>query len=160
MVDSRDLGQRLEDLADRTRDELLQASRQFADGIMKRSGRLISPSSQESNSAVEEAFNFAERVLKAQLRLLSDLGKTLSEESGRAVESGRKALAATANKAPAKKQPAAKKAPAKKQAAAKKAPAKKAPAKKQAAAKKAPAKRKAAAKKAPAKRTAKKASTA
>jgi len=95
---------------------------------MQRSGRLISPSSQESNSVVEEAINFAQRVLKAQLKLLSDLSKTLSEESGRAVETGRKALAATTKKAPAKKA-AAKKAPAKK-AAAKKAPAKRAPAKK------------------------------
>ena len=137
MVESRDLGQQLEDLADRTRDQLLQASRQFADGIMKRSGRLIGSSSQESNSVVEEAFSFAERVIKAQLRLLSDLVKTLSDESGHAVESGRKALAATAKKAPVKKRAVAKKAPAKK----------------------APAKKRAAAKKAPAKRTVKKAST-
>ena len=119
MVESRDLGQRLEDLADRTREDLLQASRQFADGIMKRSGRLISPSSQETNSAVVEAFNFAERVLKAQFRMLGELAKDLAEESGRGIESGRKALAATARKAPAKKAAA-------KKAAAKKAPAKRA----------------------------------
>lgn len=147
MARSGDLRQRIEHLAERTQDELLDASRQFADGITRETGRLVPPISQDVQRVVDHAFDFAERVLKGQRKMVSDLVKTVNEESGRAAGRGRRVVGGISKKAPAKK------------AAAKKAPAKKVPAAKKAAATRVQTKRVAGAKSAPRKRVATKAVT-
>jgi len=92
---------------------------------------------------VDEVFDVAQRVLKSQRAMVSDVMRAVNEQAERAAEAGRQATGRTrgmtsARKAVAKKAPA-RKASARK-AVAKKAPARKAPARK-AVAKKAPARK-------------------
>jgi hypothetical protein len=148
MAQSRELPDRIERLVQRTQDELLEASRQFADGLTKETGKLVPPLSKDIERVVDHAFTFAERVLKGQRNMVTDLVKTLGEESRRAAQAGQQAAGRIAKRAPAKRT-AAKKAPAKRTAV-KKAPAKRTAVKK-AAVKRSPVK-KAAVKKAAAKR--------
>lgn len=139
MARSGDLRQRVEHLAERTQGELLDASRQFADGITRETGRLVPPISHDVQRAVDHAFDFAERVLKGQRKMVNDLVKTLDEESRRAAGRGRRAVGGASKRAPAKKAPA-RKAAAKKVPAAKKAAATRVPTKRVAGAKAAPRK--------------------
>jgi hypothetical protein len=133
MAEPTDLRAQIERLVERTQDELLEASRQLADAITKETGRFVPPAADDIEKLIDDVFDFAERVVKGQRRLVGDVVRTFNEQTDRAAEAGKKATGrvvkkATAKKTAAKKAPA-KKAPAKK-AAAKKAPAKKAPAKK------------------------------
>ena len=73
---------------------------------------------------LDDVFDFTERVVKGQRKMMSEVVKSINEQSRRAAEVGRKATSPRAKRAPAKKA-SAKRAPAKK-AAAKRAPAKKA----------------------------------
>jgi phosphate uptake regulator len=120
MAQSRDLRQQIEQLVERAQDEVLDASRQLATGITKRSERVIPPFSHDIERVVDEVFDFAERVMKGQRKMVNDMVKTINEQSRRAAEAGRTATAPRARKAPAKRTPAKK--------AAKRTPAKKRPA--------------------------------
>ncbi|MGP8060915.1 MAG: hypothetical protein ACLP9C_14915 [Acidimicrobiales bacterium] len=132
MAESNDLRRHIDHMVERAERELLDASRQLAQGITKGSQRVVPPVSQDLERVVDDAFDFAERVLKGQRKMVNDMVKAINDERRRAAEAGRKATARAAKRFPAKKRAgakkAAKKAPAKKKAVAKKAPAKKAPA--------------------------------
>ena len=96
---------------------------------------------------VDDVFDVAERVLKSQRKMVSDVMKAVNEQTERAAEAGRDATRRTRRRVGAAKKAARKRAPARKatarKTAAKKTAAKKAPARK-APAKKAPAKKAAA----------------
>jgi hypothetical protein len=76
---------------------------------------------------VDDVFDFAERVVKSQRRMVNDVVKAINEQADRAADAGRTAARRITKRAPAKKT-AARRAPAKKSAA-KRAPAKKTAAK-------------------------------
>jgi hypothetical protein len=129
MDQSRDLEQRIDRLVERAQSEIFGASRRLAAGVTKETERIVPPFSQDIERVVDEVFDFAERVMKGQRKMVSDMVKTIDEQSRRTVRTGKSAAARAVKKAPVKRSGSAKKAPAKK-ATAKKAPAKKAPAKK------------------------------
>ncbi len=129
MTESRDVRRHIEQLIERAQDELLDASRQLADGISKGGDRVVPPLSHDLERLVDEVFDFTERVIKGQRKLVSDVLRAINEQSRRAAEVGRETTARVAKRAPAKKSAAAKRAPAKR-APAKKSATKRAPAKK------------------------------
>jgi hypothetical protein len=148
---------RVEELVARVQEEILESSRRLAEAFSREVERSVPATGDDITKLIDEAFDFAQRVIESQRRMVNEVlanlddaldrgPAQLQEAAERATAPARKAIAtqakavkkATAKKAPAKKA-AAKKAAAKKPAA-KKAPAKKAPAKK-AVAKKAPAKK-------------------
>ena len=144
-MEADELREQVEELVARSQKAIVDASRRLADGITAQADRRVPTAGEDLSRLVDEAFDFAQRVIEEQRKMLAEVLKTVSEALGDAADSAATTAKKVAKKAPAKKAPAkkapAKKAPAKK-AAAKKAPAKKAPAKK-AAAKKAPAKKQA-----------------
>jgi ribosomal protein L17 len=147
MAEAKDVRVHIEHLIERAQDEILDASRQLADGISKETDRFVPPISQDVEGLVDDVFDFAERVMKGQRAMVRELVKTINEQSRRAAEVGREATGRI-KKAPAKRKAVARKGAVAKRGAVKKAPAKKAAPKKKAvakrgAAKKAPAKKRA-----------------
>ena len=67
---------------------------------------------------VDEVFDFAERVMKGQRKMVSDMVKTIDQQSRRTVRTGQGAAARAVKKAPAKRSAPAKKASGKKRSAA------------------------------------------
>ncbi|MGD0393935.1 MAG: hypothetical protein ABSC41_14995 [Acidimicrobiales bacterium] len=126
MTESRDARRHIEQLIERAQDELLDASRQLADGISKGGERVVPPLSHDLERLVDEVFDFTERVIKGQRKMVGDIVRAINEQSRRAAEVGRETTARVAKRAPAKKPTAARRARAKKATAAKRVPAKKA----------------------------------
>jgi len=135
MAEPRDTRIRIERAIERAQKELLQASHQLAKGITREADRIVPPVSRDLERMVDEVFDVAQRVLKSQRAMVSDVMRAVNEQAERAAEAGRQATGRTKGRVPAKKAPGkkavAKKAPARK-ATAKKAPARKAPARKSA----------------------------
>jgi hypothetical protein len=148
MAQPRDVRKHVEQLIERAQDEILEASRELAEGISKGTERYVPPISKDVERMVDEVFDFAERVMQGQRRMVNDVVKTINEQTDRAAEVGRATTKRATQKA-TKRVAAAKKAVGQR-APNRKSAAKRAPAKK-AAAKRAPAKK--AARKAPAKKT-------
>jgi len=119
-------------LIERSQREIVEASRNLSSGINKGTDRLVPPISHDIERIVDDVFDFAERVVKSQRRMVTDVVKAINGQADRAADAGRTATRRITKRAAAKKTPAkkaaAKKTPAKK-AAAKKTPAKKAAAK-------------------------------
>lgn len=140
MAESMDTRVHLERAIERAQNELLQASRQLAKGITREADRIVPPVSRDLERMVDEVFDVAQRVLKSQRAMVSDVMRAVNEQAERAAEAGRKATGRTKGRTPAKKTVAkkapARKAPARKSVAkksvAKKAPARKAPARRSA----------------------------
>ena len=128
MAESRDTRVRIERAIERAQKELLQASHQLAKGITREADRIVPPVSRDLERMVDEVFDVAQRVLKSQRAMVSDVIRAVNEQAERAAEAGREATGRTRGRAPAKKA-MAKKAPARR-ATAKKPVAKKAPAQK------------------------------
>ncbi len=144
MAEPKDVRVRIEHLIERAQGDIVDASRQLADGISRETDRFVPPISEDIEHLVDDVFDFAERVMKGQRSMVSELVKSLNEQSRRAAEAGREATGRI--KVPGRtkavaKRATKKKAPAKKKAVAKKTTAKKQPAKKKAVAKKATAKK-------------------
>ncbi len=111
-----DLQQQIHDLIERAQRELLDASRHLADELTKESSRYLPPLSHDVERIVDDAFDFAERVLKGQRKMVNDLVHTLNEEARRGAQVSRRAVATRVpgHKSAAKKRAAASKATAKK----------------------------------------------
>jgi len=154
MAEPRDLRNRIEDLIERAQHEMLDASHQLASGITKETDRFVPPFSQDIERVVDEVFDFAERVMHGQRKMVNDLVRTINEQSQRAKEAGRSATQRVAEHTPGRKSRAKRKAAAKKSAPKKSAPKKSAP--KKSAAKKAASKKAASKKAAPKKAAARK----
>ncbi len=75
-----DLQRQIHELIERAQRELLDASRHLADGLTKESSRYLPPLSQDVERIVDDAFDFAERVLKGQRKMVNDLVHTLNED--------------------------------------------------------------------------------
>ncbi len=127
-----DVQQRIDRLVERAQSEVLSASRRLAAGITKETERFVPPVSQDIERIVDEVFDFAERVMKGQRKMVSDMVKAINEQSHRASRTGQTGVARAVRKAPAKKA-AAKKAAPRKAAPRKAATANKAPARKRSA---------------------------
>jgi ElaB/YqjD/DUF883 family membrane-anchored ribosome-binding protein len=136
MAESRDMRKQIEHLVERSQREIVDASRNLSNNINKGTERLVTPLSNDIERMLDDVFDFAERVVKSQRRMVNDLVKSLNERADQAADAGRAATRRITKRAPAQKT-AAKRAPAKKTAAkrapAKKTAAKRAPAKKTAA---------------------------
>jgi hypothetical protein len=132
MAEPREARRHIERLIERTQDEILEASRELAEGINKGTERFVPPISMDIERMVDDVFDFAERVIQGQRRMVNEVVKTINEQTDRDADVGRvttqKAAkrVARAKKVVAKKN-VAKKAPAKKTTVAKKKAAKKAP---------------------------------
>jgi sugar-specific transcriptional regulator TrmB len=123
MAEQRDVRKHIEQLIERAQDEILEASRELAQGISKGTERYVPPISKDVERMVDEVFDFAERVIKGQRRMVNDVVKTINEQTNRAAEIGRATTQKATKRVAAAKKAAAKRAPVKK--AARKAPAKK-----------------------------------
>jgi hypothetical protein len=117
MDQSRDVQQRIDRLVERTQSEVLSASRRLAAGITKETERFVPPVSQDIERVVDEVFDFAERVMKGQRKMVSDMVKAINEQSHRTPRTGQTGAARAVKKAPPRKTAAAKRAPAKKRSA-------------------------------------------
>lgn len=132
MAEPREARRHIERLIERTQNDILDASRELAKGINKGTERFVPPISTDIERMVDDVFDFAERVIKGQRRMVNEVVKTINEQTDRAADVGRATTqkagkrVATARKAVAKKN-VAKKAPAKKTTVAKKNATKKAP---------------------------------
>jgi len=127
MAESRDMRKQMEHLVERSQREIVEASRNLSNSINKGTERLVTPLSNDIERMLDDVFDFAERVVKSQRRMVNDVVKSLNERADQAADAGRAATRRITKRAPAKKT-AAKRAPAKKTAA-KRAPAKKTAAK-------------------------------
>ncbi len=116
MAESRDIRKQIEQLVDRTQREIVDASHSLSSDINKGTERLVTPLSNDIERMLDDVFDFAERVVKSQRRMVNDVVKTLNERADEAADAGRAATRRIAKRAPAKKT-AAKRAPAKKTAA-------------------------------------------
>jgi 2',3'-cyclic-nucleotide 2'-phosphodiesterase (5'-nucleotidase family) len=124
MDQSRDVQQRIDRLVERTQSEVLSASRRLAAGITKETERIVPPFSQDIERVVDEVFDFAERVMKGQRKMVSDMVKAINEQSHRTSRTGQTAAARAVKKAAPRKTAASNRAP-RKTAASNRAPAKK-----------------------------------
>ncbi len=146
MAEPKDMRQRIERLIERAQDELMDASRELAAGISRETERFVPPVSNDIERLIDEVFDFAERVIKGQRKMVGDVVRTINEQTDRAAEAGRTATQRVTKKGVSKKRAV------RKGTTARKANSTKAVAKKTAAPKKTAAKKTAVAKKAPAKR--------
>ena len=128
MAERMDVRNHIEQLIERTQDEILQASRELAQGISRGTERYVPPISKDVERLVDDIFDFAERVIKGQRRMVNDVVKTINEQTDRAGEVGRATTQKATKRVAAAKKAVARRAPVKK--AARKAPAKKTTAKK------------------------------
>ena len=110
MADSRDIRKQIEELVERSQREIVDASRNLSDNISKGTERLVTPLSNDIERLLDDVFDFAERVVKSQRRMVNDVVKSLSERADQAADAGRAATRRVTKRAPAKKS-AAKRAP-------------------------------------------------
>jgi dissimilatory sulfite reductase (desulfoviridin) alpha/beta subunit len=73
MDQSRDVQQRIDRLVERAQSEVLSASRRLAAGITKETERFVPPVSQDIERVVDEVFDFAQRVMKGQRKMVRKL---------------------------------------------------------------------------------------
>lgn len=144
MTEPNDVRQKIERLIERAQDELMDASRELASGISRETERFVPPVSSDIEHLVDEVFDFTERVIRGQRKMVGDVVKAINEQTDRAAEAGRTATQRV-TRAGASKKRAVKKGTAARRTAAKTAP-------KKAAARKSAAKKSAATKRPPAKR--------
>ena len=123
MAERRDVRKHIEQYIEQAQNEIIEASRVLAQGISKGTERYVPPISKDVERMVDEVFDFAERVIKGQRRMVNDVVKTINEQTDRAAEVGRATTQKATKRVAAAKKTVAKRAPAKK--AARKAPAKK-----------------------------------
>jgi len=89
MAEARDVRKQIEQFIERAQDELVEASRQLADAISRETERFVSPASTDIERLVDDVFDFAERVVKGQRKMVNDVVKTINEQTDRAAEAGR-----------------------------------------------------------------------
>ena len=90
MAEPKDVRVRIEHLIERAQGDIVDASRQLADGISRETDRFVPPISEDIEHLVDDVFDFAERVMKGQRSMVSELVKSLNEQSRRAAEAGQR----------------------------------------------------------------------
>ncbi len=117
MGEPKDLRTHIEHLIERAQNEILEASRDLAEGISKETGRFVPPISSDIEQMVDNVFDFAERVMKGQRKMVSDVVKAINDQTDRVAGVGqattRKAVkqvtaarSAVADRVPSRKRPA------------------------------------------------------
>ncbi len=133
MTETNDLRTQIEHLIERTQDEILDASRDLAEGISKETGRFVPPISADIEQMVDNVFDFAERVMRGQRRMVNEVVKAINDQMERVASGGqattRRAVGrvGAARSAVAERIPAAKRQPKTKAAGKKRAPRKRSP---------------------------------
>ena len=89
MAEPRDVRTHVEHLIERAQDDILEASRELADGITRGTDRFVPPASTDIERMLDVTFDFAERVIKGQRRMVNDVVKTINEQRDRAADVGR-----------------------------------------------------------------------
>jgi hypothetical protein len=116
MAEPRDARKQVEHLIERAQDDILDANRGLAGGITRGTDRFVRPVFSDLERVLDIAFDFAERVLRGQRKILNDVATTISEQRDRAADMGRtttqKAMERATAKRPHTMKPSAKKAPA------------------------------------------------
>ena len=87
----KDLRERVDQIIERAEKELLHASRQLADGIDRGANRVAPPVSEDLEHLVDHVFDFAERVIQGQRRMVKEMAQAINEQVDRAQVAGRKA---------------------------------------------------------------------
>ena len=87
----KDLRERVDQIIERAEKELLHASRQLADGIDRGANRVVPPVSGDLEHVVDDVFDFAERVIQGQRRMVKEMVQAFNEQVDRAQVAGRKA---------------------------------------------------------------------
>jgi sugar-specific transcriptional regulator TrmB len=91
VVEPKDMRQEIEHLIERAQDEMLEASRELASGISRATDRFVPPVSNDIERLVDAVFDFAERVIKGQRKMVGDVVKTINEQTDRPARAGRTA---------------------------------------------------------------------
>ena len=89
MAEPRDVRKHVEHLIERAQDDILDASRELADGITRSTDRFVPPVSTDIERMLDVTFDFAERVIKGQRKMVNDVVKTINEQRDRAADVGR-----------------------------------------------------------------------
>ena len=116
MAETSDLRTHIERLIERTQDEILDARRGLTEGIGNEAGRFVPSVSADIEQLVDNVFDFAERVMKGQRRMINGVVKAINEQTERVAGVGqatsRKAVgrvsaasSAVAERVPAGKRP-------------------------------------------------------
>ena len=139
MAQSKDLRKRVDQIIERAEKELLNASHQLANGIDRGTNRVVPPVSEDLEHLVDDVFDFAERVIQGQRKMVKEMVKAFNEQVDRAQVAGRQATKRATKRVQARHRVGARhrttsKPPGRKAASGhagtRRAPAKKAPAKK------------------------------
>lgn len=117
VAEPKDLRTHIEHLIERTQDEILEASRELAEGISKETGRFVPPLSADIEQLIDNVFDFAERVMKGQRRMVNDVVRAINEQADRAAGVGRTTARKTVKRVTAVGSTVAERVPAKKRAA-------------------------------------------
>ncbi|HLN15988.1 MAG TPA: hypothetical protein VK277_04445 [Acidimicrobiales bacterium] len=110
MVEAEEVRKRIDRLITKSQDEVLAASRRLSREITREASRIVPPLSADMTRLVDEIFDFTERVLDGQRKMVRDVLSTI-DESGpghrlrqrHATKAAKKATKKTAKRAPAKK---------------------------------------------------------
>jgi hypothetical protein len=102
----KDLRTQVDQIIERAEKELLHASRQLAHGIDKGTNRVLPPVADDLEQIVDDVFDFAERVMKGQRRMVREMVKAFNDEIDRAQVAGRKATKRAASHVQARRRTA------------------------------------------------------
>jgi hypothetical protein len=119
MAQKRELQQHIEGFISKAHDEVLRASNRLSKDLDRDSERFAQPIGQDLTDLVDDVFDFAQRVIEGQRRMITQVLKAVddaeapsrpraSSRSGTRSGDGRRPRKATAKTAPAKRAPARK----------------------------------------------------
>src|SRR5271165_773383 len=115
MVEAEEVRKRIDRLIVKGQDEVLDASRKLSREITREAKRVVPPLSTDMTHLVDEIFDFTERVLNGQRKMVRDVLRSIEDAAPKGPLTHRRHTG-TAKKTSAKTAPA-KKTPAKKAAA-------------------------------------------
>ena len=115
-MDADELRKQVEDLVARSQEAILDASHRLGKGISKEANRNVPPVGEDLTRIVDEVFDFAQKVISEQRKMVAEVLRTVSETLGEAADSAAATAKKVAKKTPAKKA-SVKKAPAPKASA-------------------------------------------
>ncbi len=102
MAQSTEPKTQVEKLVLRAEQDLLDASRQLADGVNREAQRFVPPVTSDVGRLMDSVFDFAEQVIKGQRQMVHDVLQNINEQTKRPVGSGRRAPLRAANRGPTK----------------------------------------------------------
>lgn len=83
MVEKTDVHLQVDRFIERAEKDFLDASHKLAKGITKEADRYVPPLSADVERLVDEVFEFADRVLAAQRKMINELVRAINEQTHR-----------------------------------------------------------------------------